>query len=228
VWLGPEAEGTKKEYWPVKRAIDTFRSGEEIGFQKYRRIREDYFEDSSELYYPTYFSRLGNYIGEHLCGYTDAGRKNFARWVFRKSIFKTDFLPWCSRNADGIDWLKVANSQDKALTSYYDLLGSFLKALEPRWIQCNGKKSQVLAEHLFGCRFSEESIDRSNGRRWIFLVSETTKPIRVPIFMHPFCNRLSREEFAAFARRFKAVCGVKTFDFEHQQAVSSGPLPWAR
>ncbi|WP_407174446.1 hypothetical protein [Bradyrhizobium sp. STM 3562] len=216
-WLGPEDKWAEREYWPVKRAVDAFRSGQEAGFHEYRRIRAGYFDDDSTIYYGKYFTRLGNLIGKHLFGYHRSTPGNtFARSVFRQSIFKTDFLPWFSNNTSDISWGKVASSssQDQALQSYYELISSFLTALEPRWIQCNGKESRQLAELLFEARFSEESVHGASGKRYIFFVGETTRPIGIPIISHSFGRFNGEDSFSAIAARFKALCGAHTFNFD--------------
>ena len=129
-------------------------------------------------------------------------------------VFKADFLPWFSNDTSEIDWSKVAAAHDDALQSYYGLINAFLTALQPRWIQCNGKQSSEVAETLFGCRLSEKIAYSAEGKKFSFFVGVTSTPISVPIIVHSFGRYNGADSFSAIAKQCHTLLGESMFRFE--------------
>jgi hypothetical protein len=188
----------------IRDCVDALRDGDIAQADRYHDLRKVYFDDDSVIYYGTYFTRLGRLIGEkqlHLDIAPKLDRAKFAKQIFRDYIFKADFVPWFSTNTGAIDWNKVADSRDDALVEYHRLLMSFLIALKPCWIQCNGKGARKVAENLFRTALQERSVQLESGKdfRFFYGTAQTDGLKGTPILMHSFGRFQGPDHFAALA-----------------------------
>jgi hypothetical protein len=188
----------------IRDCVNALRNGDIAQADKYHDLRKGYFDDESRIYYGTYFTRLGRLIGEkqlHIDIAPKLDRAKFAKRIFRDYVFKADFMPWFSTGTGGIDWDKVADSRDDALVEYHRLLTSFLIALKPCWIQCNGKGARKVAERLFRTTLQERSVPLENGKEFRFFhgTAQTDGLSGTPILMHSFGRFQGPYHFAALA-----------------------------
>jgi hypothetical protein len=188
----------------IRDCVNALRDGDIAQADHYHDLRSVYFDDDSGIYYGTYFTRLGCLIGGkqlHLDIAPKLDRAKFAKRIFRDYILKADFMPWFSTGTGGIDWNKVADSRDDAVTEYHSLLTSFLIALKPCWIQCNGTSSRKVAEKLFQTPLHETSVQLESGKNFRFFqgTAQNDGLSGTPILIHTFGRFQGSQHFAALA-----------------------------
>lgn len=226
-WNDPKGWATR-EYLPIKTCVDLFRAGDWRQLDNFIRLRGSYFLDDSKIYYGPYFTKLGGLIGSTF--FPSLGPKNnprqFAKEIFRRLIFKADFLPWFSTDAASIDISKIERCKDEAIYAYCSLLSNFLLAMRPRWIQCNGFQCKDLIEAGVGSLKLERPFDEiriPNGKRvFCGYLRDDSKQSQIssgiPLFMHGFTNSPSGlqtlVEFRQAAEAFREwVNNKELFEF---------------
>lgn len=176
------------------------------------QLRAGYFGPDSNIFYGSYFSRLGNCLRAQWFTKT----KN-ARDVFQKYVFKSDCLPWLSKDASYIDLLKAAASDDQAIVLHRKFLSKTLLALRPRWVQVNGiGQSECVAALFANVQLKPRVCMEPAGRIQVGWadICEDASTFRVPVLVHKFMNWLSKDGFRIAATEFERfVNEPRRFEF---------------
>jgi hypothetical protein len=213
----------KNEYDPLKSLIDGLRAGDVTCFDQFIRQRASFFSEDSKIYYGPYFSRLGGYIARAF--FPDNFQKHvssqrLAKEVFSKLVFKSDILPWFSRDASLLNPQALRRASAEPLQAWFALLRSFLVFLRPQFIQVNGFQMHPLASRLLNVQFA--SIALGEDRYcfgWCKIERDREIALECPVLMHWHSSApgMSSKRFQAIAHDFQERTRLTLSDYRSRE-----------
>ena len=191
-WLGFEHKWFDTEYRLWIEAVNALQK--ERNLSKVYEEKTKYFSENSNMYYGRYFTKLGNGLGSSFLKIKNNSKDKigFSKNIFNNFIFKTDIIPWHSKDTKGIDFKKLVDEKPECFMSYMSFLKDMFSNFDPMWIHCNGLQSRELIEMLFDTTLIEYQVaDKEKNFR--ILIGKTKLMIddnfiEKPIIMHAFSN----------------------------------------
>ena len=199
---------SKVEYHEMCECAKIAQNNPSAAVERFMKLRARYFSPDSDIYYGRYFTRLGNCLRARW--FTKA---KDAQDVFQQYVFKSDCLPWLSSNSKSIDLNKAA-LDDEAINLHRQFIKKIILALRPRWIQVNGIGQSEFVAKLFATRLKSRTCVGSAGQMQVGWAEIGEGELPVPVLVHKFMNRLSKDAFRIVAEEFeKFVNEPQRFEF---------------
>jgi len=195
-----------------KHAIDQKRYSDFLAMRA-----EEFYENGPDgSYYGRYYTPLGKHLHrEWFSRYANNKELDVkaAKEVFRRFVFKSDFLPWFSSKTDEIVAKNLLTYRIEAVQAHQELLSMFIDWLRPHWIQFNG--SQMLGAISLVTEAELLPISIGTTRKPMYIrVGRSKRFSDTPVLVHGFVNSQggpqTAEEFHRAAEAFEAWVGDDT------------------